>query len=158
MKAAKREFREFRTFRGKKGDWAGPMENDPLASGREIRVLVVDDLPTNQKILRHIIEKFGAAVDTCESGEEAVRLCAENDYELVLMDLHMPSMSGFEAGERILRDRKGDLPLVFAQTADETARACDRTREIGFDGHLTKPIRPQAIRRILDWLPNVAAS
>ena len=73
-----------------------------------IRVLVVDDLSTNQKVLRHVVEKCGPVrVETCGSGEEATRLCRERPFDLVLMDLHMPEMTGFEAGAEILAARNG---------------------------------------------------
>ncbi|MFP4352342.1 MAG: response regulator [Puniceicoccaceae bacterium] len=122
-----------------------------VLSADSVDVLVVDDLPTNQKVLRHVVEKCPPVrVRTCGSGVEAIRLCRERKFELVLIDLHMPDMTGFEAGAAILAEREGPFPLVVAQTADETPRACGRTVEIGFDGHLVKPIRPESIRAILD--------
>ncbi len=128
-----------------------------LSSG-PINVLVVDDLATNQKVLRHVVEKCGSVrVETCGSGGEAVRLCRERAFDLVLMDLHMPEMTGFEAGAEILTARTGPLPLVVAQTADKTPRACGKTEEIGFDGHLAKPIRSESIRAILDSIRGIAA-
>ncbi|MBC2604212.1 response regulator [Puniceicoccus vermicola] len=118
----------------------------------EIRVLIVDDMPTNRKVLQHLIKKLGAQPETCASGEEALQLNSKNLYHLILLDLHMPTMSGFEVGEKIISKRSGQLPLVVAQTADETPQACDRTNGIGFDGHLTKPIRPPKVSDILQTI------
>ena len=126
-------------------------------SSDPVDVLVVDDLATNRKVLRHVVEKCGSVrVETCGSGGEAVRLCRERNFDLVLMDLHMPGMTGFEAGAEIVAARDGPLPMVVAQTADETPRACRTTGEMGFDGHLVKPIRPERIRAILAAIRRVA--
>lgn len=145
-------------------DWIlsidGADERDRTARGAPLKVLVVDDLPTNRKVLKHLVEKCGVAADVCGSGEEAIRLCGDgaDGYHLVLMDLHMPGMSGFEAGEEIVRRRAGVLPRVVAQTADETPRACERTRAIGFDGHLTKPIRPSALLELIREIRSAATT
>lgn len=115
-----------------------------------LKVLVVDDLPTNCKVLSHLLTKLGSQVETCNSGEAALQLCSEKKYHLVLLDLHMPSMSGFETGEKLIESREGSTPLIVAQTADETPKACERTTKIGFDGHLTKPIRPDRVSKFLN--------
>ncbi|MGE9291070.1 MAG: response regulator [Puniceicoccales bacterium] len=118
----------------------------------EIQVLIVDDMATNRKVLQHLIRRIGAVPESCESGKKALQLCASKDFHLILLDLHMPEMSGFEVGEKIIAQRSTSLPLVVAQTADETPHACDRTQSIGFDGHLTKPIRPN---KIIDFLRSI---
>jgi CheY-like chemotaxis protein len=134
-----------------------PPSNEP-PDFTNLRALVVDDLPTNLKVLSHLLEKLGVVVETCESGERALELCEKQEFHIILMDLHMPAMSGFETGEKIIAARTGPLPLVVAQTADETDRACERTKAIGFDGHLTKPIRPanvgEYLARALEAMPS----
>lgn len=137
---------------------AGPAGKTPLESDSDLepadfsnlRALVVDDIPTNLKVLSHLLSKLGVTVETCESGEEALKLCESREYHIILMDLHMPAMSGYETGEKILSMRKGKFPLLVAQTADETDTACERTRQIGFDGHLTKPIRSAGVGKFLE--------
>jgi|GEM_PF-5350398 len=131
----------------------GQCEN---SSSQSIRVLIVDDISTNRVILSHMIRKMGAAATTCESGEEALKILAGEKFELILMDLHMPEMSGFECGEKIIEKRTGKLPLLIAQTADETPTACKRTSEIGFDGHISKPIRPNKLTGIFDLLKELS--
>ena len=123
-----------------------------------LRVLIVDDLPTNRKVLQLLVKKFGAQTQSCSSGEEALELLSSEEFDLILLDLHMPTMSGFEVGERIVASRSGKLPYLVAQTADETVQACDRTREIGFDAHLTKPIRPVKVSEILERINDLSAS
>ncbi len=152
MNPSTSNWRSFRVNRGNPADWVGEMKPPEDPDLPAFRVLVVDDIPTNQKILKHMVQRMGLQADVCGSGKEAVNLCQKNRYDLVLMDLHMPEMSGFEAGEIILGQRKGRLPLLYAQTADETEEACMRTREIGFDGHMTKPLRPQGVRKVLEGL------
>lgn len=135
----------------------GMIDSPPSENTYEdFRILIVDDLPTNLKVLSHLVRKQGAQVDLCSSGEEALGLFASNQYHMILLDLHMPAMSGYEVGEKMVAMRDGPLPFIVAQTADETNRACRRTSEIGFDGHLTKPIRPDSVRDLLFSIKQLA--
>jgi len=124
-----------------------------------LKCLIVDDIETNQRILQHLMGRCGMDTVACGSGEEAVKHCERDEFHLVLMDLHMPTMSGFEAGEKIIERRKEKaFPLIYAQTADETPNALKRTMEAGFDGHLCKPIRPHEIEKIVSQIQKICSS
>lgn len=116
-----------------------------------LRCLIVDDVATNQRILQHLMGRCGLEATVCGGGEHAIELCRDNFFHIVLMDLHMPEVSGFEAGEKIIEMRKNDpFPLLYAQTADETESAMERALAIGFDGYLKKPIRPHEVEQVVE--------
>ncbi|MFT3712236.1 MAG: ATP-binding protein [Archangium sp.] len=114
------------------------------------RVLVVDDNPINLRVARTLVEKAGFRVDAVASGEEAVKLAAQHDYFVVLMDCHMPAMDGFEATTQIreLTGPRGRVPVVAltASTSEEDFEACRRS---GMNEVLTKPISLEALARSL---------
>lgn len=125
--------------------------NEPSLS--ELEVMIVDDILSNRKILEYTLRKLGIQkITTCTSGQEAIDSVAEKDFDLILMDLHMPEMSGFDATKEITKMKNGQRPWIVAQTADETSNSRLRTDEIGFDGYLTKPIRPQKVSDCIESL------
>jgi CheY-like chemotaxis protein len=119
-------------------------------------VLLVDDEPINQMIARAILEKFGLRTEVTASGEEAVRLTAQKDYSVVLMDIQMPEMSGYEATELIRRREKeqgGRQSVIIAMTANAMESTKKRCLEVGMDDFFTKPIKPEVLAaRLLPWL------
>ena len=111
---------------------------------RDIKSLVVDDNRMNLKVSGRSIEHYGVSVDTASSGADAIKLCQENDYDIIFMDQMMPGMDGVEAMKRIRRispfyDHGGECKIVVL-----TANAINGMREqltgIGFDDYLGKPI------------------
>lgn len=104
------------------------------------RILVVEDNPLNLKLVRDVLTAFGYEVVEAQSGEEGVALAGTCSPDLVLMDLQLPGIDGYEA-LRLLRQDPGlgDVPVVavtaFAMTTDR-----ERTSREGFDGYLGKPI------------------
>jgi signal transduction histidine kinase/CheY-like chemotaxis protein len=121
------------------------------------RVLVVDDNSVNRRILARQLELAGAAAtDTAAGGEEALELMRRGHYDLVLADLQMPGMDGFELVRRI-RARERDARLqrtpILAITASALEDHETRTREVGMDGLVTKPVGIDELRATLDtWL------
>lgn len=130
---------------------AGSLESE---SGRfEGRVLLVDDNETNLLLGSMILEGMGVTVTQVVSGEQAVQLAMMESFDLVLMDLSMPGIDGFEATRRI-RDWKGedDLPIV-ALTAYASSEQQAESLASGMNGHLTKPIERDRLAATLDkWL------
>jgi two-component system, cell cycle response regulator DivK len=104
------------------------------------RILVVEDNPLNLKLVRDVLTAFGYEVVEAQSGEEGVALAGTCSPDLVLMDLQLPGIDGYEA-LRLLRQDPGfgDVPVVavtaFAMTTDR-----ERTSREGFDGYIGKPI------------------
>ncbi len=107
-------------------------------------ILVVDDSRDNQILVGHFLTHAGAQVNIAENGQKALEMIAsEPRYEVVLMDLQMPVLDGYEA-TRQLRAQGFKVPII-AFTAHAMKEERDRSKEAGFDGYLTKPIRPQQL-------------
>jgi CheY-like chemotaxis protein len=120
------------------------------------RVLVVDDNSVNRKILARQLELAGASPDTAAGGEEALELWRKGGYDLVLADLQMPTMDGFELARRIRQSeqtlRRPRTPIL-AITASAPEEQEHKTRIVGMDGLITKPIGIEQLRATLDvWL------
>jgi signal transduction histidine kinase/CheY-like chemotaxis protein len=122
--------------------------------GRRLRVLVAEDNPVNQKLAVGILAKRGHSVRVAQNGREAVEAVAEQPFDLVLMDVHMPEMGGFEATGLIRRRERADgrrLPIV-AVTARAMTGDRERCLEAGMDDYLTKPMKVKDLLDIIDRL------
>jgi PAS domain S-box-containing protein len=105
-------------------------------------VLVVEDTPTAANILCLLLKKLGCTTDRAENGQLAIdmlRGSTEGLYDLVLMDLRMPVMDGFEA-TRIIKEEKLTEALVVALTAEDSLDVRKRCADLGFDGFYSKPM------------------
>jgi PAS domain S-box-containing protein len=110
---------------------------DPLQL-HGVRVLVVDDSPDNLFLVKNFLAKSGAVVATAASGQQALELAAAHSYELILLDIQMPEMDGYQTLKR-LREQDFQKPIV-ALTAHAMADERQHTQEAGFHAHLTKPL------------------
>jgi CheY-like chemotaxis protein/anti-sigma regulatory factor (Ser/Thr protein kinase) len=122
----------------------------------EARVLVVDDIATNLKVVQGLLLPYQMDVDTCESGREAIALVKTRDYDLVFMDHMMPEMDGLEATRRI-RELEGErfrrIPII-ALTANALAGVRAMFLENGFNDYLAKPIDLIKLNEIMGkWIP-----
>ncbi|WP_280155162.1 ATP-binding protein [Piscinibacter sp. XHJ-5] len=126
----------------KAADQPEPVPPDPIASGElSARVLLAEDDMVNQMVVGEMLRKLGCAVDVVGDGAAARDALAQDRYDVVFMDCHMPVMDGFEATRRIREDEDGGLhtPIV-ALTADALAGDRDRCIESGMDDYMTKPV------------------
>ena len=119
-----------------------PPDNQPLFAGK--RILVAEDVEMNREVLAALLEETGLAIDFAFDGAAAVaRFAAAPDaYDLILMDIHMPDMDGYEATRRIRASglqRAATVPIV-AMTANVFREDVERCLAIGMDGHLGKPV------------------
>ena len=125
------------------------------AYGRPLRVLVVDDNPTNRLVATKMLKDFDIQTDTACDGAEAVTAASRFNYDLILMDVRMPEMDGFQATRTIRArgERRSNVPII-AFTANafmEDIRAC---REAGMNDFVVKPARKKAlVEAILRVLP-----
>ena len=111
--------------------------NKPDWSGYSI--LIVEDDFFNFKLLEGWAEMMNANVIRAEGGQEAVDICHKNDdVHIVLMDLHLPGMNGYEA-TRIIKKTRPDLPVIVV-TANAIEEEKIKSEEAGCDGFITKPI------------------
>jgi signal transduction histidine kinase/DNA-binding response OmpR family regulator len=115
------------------------------------RVLVAEDNPVNQTVVRHILERLGCEVIMAENGEQALSLLSTTAVKLVLMDLQMPVMDGVTASRRIREQKSGAnrVPIV-ALTANAMAGEREKCMAAGMDGFLTKPIDIDRLCEVLD--------
>jgi signal transduction histidine kinase/CheY-like chemotaxis protein len=114
-------------------------------------VLIADDQEMNLVLLEKILTRWKCKFDTAPDGKEAYDLFYANNYDMVLLDLQMPIMSGIEVVRRIREDRnsgKSNIP-VLALTADTTLPDNDAFLEVGFDDYLLKPFRERDIYNVI---------
>ncbi len=117
------------------------------------RLLLVEDNELNQEVALSLLAKLGLSADTASNGREALELIEQETYDLVLMDLHMPDMDGYDA-TRALRVRYGteELPVV-AMSAAVMEEDIRQAREAGMNDHIAKPIDFQVLANTLcKWL------
>ena len=114
------------------------------------RVLVVDDNPANLAVARAVLEAVGVLVVTAGDGRQALARLRVEDFDLVLMDVHMPVMDGIEALRRVRNGEGGrpDMP-VLALTADAMSGEAERLVGLGFDEAQPKPIQPAGLLRAI---------
>ena len=128
------------------------------AAQRGLRVLVVDDHPVNRQVLTLTLARIPAKAECAENGAEAVEVFGREPFDLVLMDLRMPVMDGFEAMRRIraLEASRGSAPTpIIVCSAHTTPMDMARAREAGADQHLGKPLH---IPTLLDAMDRVLAT
>jgi CheY-like chemotaxis protein len=127
---------------------APPERASPPALGGA-RILLAEDNPVNQKVLRRMLEGRGAAVEVAATGIEALAMAVANSYGAILMDCQMPEMDGFEAARRIRRELGARTPPIIAVTA----RAMEKDRldclAAGMDEVITKPISLRVLDDVL---------
>lgn len=104
-------------------------------------VLLVDDEPDNIGVAETVLTYYGAKVVTGGNGEEALAQLKHSQPTVVLLDLAMPIMDGWETIRRIRQDVRNTALPVIALTANVTPGAYDRALEAGFDGYIPKPFR-----------------
>jgi CheY-like chemotaxis protein len=117
------------------------------------RVLVVDDNEDAAKAISTTLRIFGHEVRTAFDGTTAVELAVEFQPDLVLLDLGMPKMDGYEAAKRIRADVANSEVFLVAVTGWGAEADRRRTRAAGFDQHLVKPLTLDALTRLIAALP-----
>lgn len=104
-----------------------------------VKVLVAEDMPLNQLLIKIILEDFGLECDIAENGKIAIEKLQNNTYDIVLMDIQMPEINGFEATEFIRKKMKSKIPII-ALTADVTTIDIKKSLQIGMNDYISKPI------------------
>jgi signal transduction histidine kinase/ActR/RegA family two-component response regulator len=116
-----------------------------------LRILVAEDNPINQKVVARMLEIEGHRVTVAADGQQALEFIEREPFDLILMDVQMPGMSGLEAARRIRereRARGGRIPII-ALTASAMKGDRERCLEAGMDDYLSKPVRPAALQEII---------
>ncbi|MDM0044076.1 SpoIIE family protein phosphatase [Variovorax dokdonensis] len=117
-----------------------------LVSSRPVRVLVVDDLDLNRDLLIRRVQRLGHEGVAAVDGRDALAKLAQDEWDLVLLDITMPQMDGYETLGHIRADpRLAQLPVVMVSAIDE-AESVVRCLELGADDYLTKPFNPRVLQ------------
>lgn len=106
---------------------------------KTLRVLVAEDVDLNKLLIKIILSDFGFDHDIVCNGKIAIEKMQTNAYDIILMDLHMPVMNGFEATEHIRKTMKSQVPII-ALTADVTTADISKCKEFGMNDYISKPI------------------
>ncbi|MEM6910730.1 MAG: response regulator [Verrucomicrobiota bacterium] len=128
----------------------GQVRTVEIAQEFPLKMLVAEDNPVNQKLVRTLLKKMGYQPDLAVNGQEAVEACLQESYDVVLMDMQMPVLDGMEA-TRAIRKNSGlsDQPWITALTANAFKEHRDSAMEAGVDDYLSKPIRPEMLASAL---------
>jgi PAS domain S-box-containing protein len=115
-----------------------------------LRILVAEDNRTNQLVAVGLLEKLGYHADVAGNGSEVLESLKQQDYDLILMDCHMPIMDGFEATKRICEQYEADQrPYIVALTASTMADDVARCNASGMDFYLPKPVKIESLVHLL---------
>ena len=106
---------------------------------KNMRVLVAEDVALNQLLIKIILNDFGFEHEIVSNGKLAIEKMQTNTYDIILMDLQMPEMNGYEATEYIRKTLKSQIPII-ALTADVTTADVSKCKEFGMDDYISKPI------------------
>jgi signal transduction histidine kinase/CheY-like chemotaxis protein len=119
---------------------------------RSLHILLAEDNVVNEKVACAFLAKAGHTVEVARDGRQAVQMMASGSFDLVLMDVQMPEMDGFEATAAIreMEKRTGGHTPVIAMTAHAMGGYKERCLEAGMDGYVTKPIRREALLHALE--------
>jgi signal transduction histidine kinase/DNA-binding response OmpR family regulator len=128
-----------------------PLTHALSESRRKLRVLLAEDNTINQKLALRLLEKQGHAVTVAKDGNEAVAAVEHGDFDVVLMDVRMPNMSGLEATAAIRAREQGTgrrVPIV-AMTANAMKGDEERCLAVGMDDYISKPIQPDRMMEVI---------
>jgi hypothetical protein len=122
------------------------------SSGRKLNILVAEDSKVNQVLVQKVLNKQGHELVVASNGHEALALLETQCFDLLLTDLQMPEMDGFELTAAIRTKERatgGHMPII-ALTANAMSGDELRCRNVGMDGYLSKPISPADLARAVE--------
>ncbi len=130
---------------------AADVPQEPVASPTDVtalrgcRVLVAEDQPINQQVVREVLEQVGVVVTLAGDGRKAVAMVEAAVFDVVLMDIQMPNLDGYEA-TRLIRERlPADRLPIIAMTAHGQAEEREKCRAVGMNDHLVKPVKAEQL-------------
>lgn len=114
-----------------------------------LKVLVVEDNPINQEVCQDILELMGCVVTVTADGTEGVKLAFENSYELILMDILLPGIDGYEATRQIRAASLSSRPIIIALTASSLDGDKGKSSDAGMDDYISKPMEAGQLEEAL---------
>ena len=132
------------------------MTNVPLKTAAQDRaadvagqasILLVDDQEMNLRALEALLQDLGKPLVSARSGQEALRLLFDRTFALILLDVRMPDMDGYETAEHIRRRaRSAHTPIIFITAADATPQEVSRGYAVGAVDYIFKPFMPEVLK------------
>jgi CheY-like chemotaxis protein len=113
-----------------------PMLTNSFLTGKHI--LVVEDNAINQMLVKYTLSSSGADIDVCETGTKALEKLHDKEYDVILMDIHMPELDGYQTTEIIRNELKIQTPIL-AMTALSVTAEQQRCLQVGMNGSISKP-------------------
>jgi CheY-like chemotaxis protein len=111
------------------------------------KVLVADDKATGRELVRTVLERAGMEVSEAENGREAVLQAEAILPDIIILDIHMPDMDGFQVVEALRKDPRFKATPIIALTASAMMGDKEKALRLGFTGYITKPIQLSALRQ-----------
>jgi CheY-like chemotaxis protein len=115
-----------------------------------MNILIAEDNSINQKLIVRILKILGEEVDIANNGLEALNAALKKKYDIILMDIQMPEMDGYEATHRIRSDvSKAHQPVIIAMTANALQGDREKCMEAGMNDYMSKPILIDEVTRVI---------
>lgn len=121
-----------------------------------MRILIADDNPINVKVARYVLEKWSVDIDEATDGQEALDKLKDGQFDVVLMDMQMPNMDGFEAIHEIRNVIKSKIPII-AMTANALKGEAEKCIEAGANAYISKPFDQEELYQEISKLTSVKA-
>jgi CheY-like chemotaxis protein len=115
----------------------------PQTNLGHLNILLAEDDAMNVIVLTKFLQRWGVVCDVARNGKEAVEKCQSREYDVILMDMYMPVMTGIEA-TKLIREFNKEVK-IFALTADTSAEMREQTLQCGLDDFVTKPFNPEEL-------------
>jgi len=113
-----------------------------------MKILLAEDNKVNQIVAKRLLKKWDINLTIAENGAIAVDLFKSNEFDLILMDIQMPEMDGFEATKRIRKLPNGDLPIFSMSASTFSSKISQQDKNL-LDGHIGKPFNPDELHKML---------
>ncbi len=126
-----------------------PQSGVPAAALQGLRVLLVEDVEVSRQVTRELLQSWGCQVMTADCGAQAVAICARHEFDLVLMDVHLPDGNGLQVCRQIREEAGEWAPRIVALTASAAELLPDDWRAAGMQAVLSKPLSRMALSALL---------
>ena len=121
-----------------------------LLDAKNLRLLLVEDIPLNQNIAKELLKRLGITADIANHGKEALDLIKNKPYDVILMDCQMPVMDGYEATQEIRKLNLNKQPIIIALTANALSGDRELCEAAGMNDYISKPFTKKKLRETLE--------